>query len=470
MVYKLLFVFFSLVGHALGLQSTSVEILSDGSLEDDMPEVDEVGGSLALEEDPDAAELDGSRAAREESESTPIPLPVGTSLIEEDSIEEATWLLDLMQKTLPDLEKILRDGSLKKQILKGTTPKWDLLIEKLHEDDACTEEEAVQVDHDNTSKKAIKLGAGAFGVIYRRKARNEILKVPLIQDSNPIIEVEGIAERALTAALGTCPHTVSLKDARPACLDKEGSPFYRCDPPEDGSGEATYSKACRTAFRTELASGSLDKFPQEGYRGPDRKKCAKTHFLPQILRALTCIHDQGYIHSDIKPQNILFFSESPTSCPEARLADFGLARPIGTKFDRAFVNPGGTSYFPRVPPGRTSRTDAMNQTKGRLGQRGDWVSGSANMFTALSTFDFCSLIFMLRTDHWKGFGWTDALQGRCTPENAKAGNPRHKDGAGDCVMCDRMGPTAMNVIYSRTALEEAIASAKGLQTPKLTRH
>ena len=37
-------------------------------------------------------------------------------------------------------------------------------------------------------------------------------------------------------------------------------------------------------------------------------------------------------------------------------------------------------------------------------------------------------------------------------------------------MCDRMGPTAMNVIYSRTALEEAIASAKGLQTPKLTRH
>lgn len=277
MVYKLLFVFFSLVGHALGLQSTSVEILSDGSLENDMPEVDEVGGSLALEEDPDAAELDGSRAAREESDSTPIPLPMGTSLIEEDSIEEATWLLDLMQKTLPDLEKILRDGSLKKQILKGTTPKWDLLIEKLHEDDACTEEEAVQVDH-NTSKKAIKLGAGAFGVIYRRKAQNEVLKVPLIQDSNPIIEVEGIAERALTAKLGTCPHTVSLKDPRPACLDKEGSPFYRCDPPEDGSGEATYSKACRTAFRTELASGSLDRFPQEGYRGPDRKKVCKNNF------------------------------------------------------------------------------------------------------------------------------------------------------------------------------------------------
>ena len=51
-------------------------------------------------------------------------------------------------------------------------------------------------------------------------------EVPLIQDSNPIIEVEGIAERALTAALCTCPHTVSLKDPRPACLDKEGSPFY----------------------------------------------------------------------------------------------------------------------------------------------------------------------------------------------------------------------------------------------------
>ena len=53
MVYKLLFVFFSLVGHALGLQSTSVEILSDGSLENDMPEVDEADGSrMALTSGP----------------------------------------------------------------------------------------------------------------------------------------------------------------------------------------------------------------------------------------------------------------------------------------------------------------------------------------------------------------------------------------------------------------------------------
>ena len=77
------------------------------------------------------------------------------------------------------------------------------------------------------------------------------------------------------------------------------------------------------------------------------------------------------------------------------------------------------------------------------------------MFTARETFDYCSLVFMLRTTEWNGFGLTSALQGKCTPATLEG--PRkvmHKDGKGDCVDCDRMGSRhSMRVIYSRTELE-----------------
>ena len=72
-------------------------------------------------------------------------------------------------------------------------------------------------------------------------------------------------------------------------------------------------------------------------------------FLPQLLQSLSCIHKQGYIHSDLKPGNVLFFQRSSKQCPDVKIADFGLARPIGTKFDRDFVGNHG-SYFSTVPP------------------------------------------------------------------------------------------------------------------------
>ena len=53
---------------------------------------------------------------------------------------------------------------------------------------------------------------------------------------------------------------------------------------------------------------------------------------------------------------------------------------------------------------------------------------------------------MLRTTVWNGFGVRDALQGKCTPETLKgAGKVMHKDGTGDCVDCDMIGPRGANM-------------------------
>jgi len=458
----------------------SIEIRSDGSLE--KPDVHDADGGLITQ----------VRAAHETDES-PTRENLGTSLaeksqIDKDSVEEAKWVLALL-KALPDVRDRLASsvggGSLENKILKGDRdgyPDWKALIDALHEGsrDSCNKEDALLVDL-SSKGSAIKIGQGAFGIIYRRKAYNEILKVPIIDDDDPVgSEVEGLLEKAFTKRLGVCPNTVSLADTSPVCLNTRGplsSPFFRCFPP-NGVPESTrysrvpggtreFSKACTTAFRSELGDGSLTSFPPPGYSGPDRQRCAMGVFLPQLLQSLSCIHSKGYIHSDLKPGNVLFFQRTLKQCPDVKIADFGLARPIGTKFDRQFVGVNG-SYFSTVPPGRTSNTDGMPSPRkhalpehGRLGQNGTW--SRRTRFTAHETFDYCSLVFMLRTTVWNGFGLRDALQGKCTPQTLKgAGKVMHKDGTGDCVDCSMIGPmgASMHVIYSRTELQkqQAIAS------------
>jgi serine/threonine-protein kinase len=52
-------------------------------------------------------------------------------------------------------------------------------------------------------------------------------------------------------------------------------------------------------------------------------------WLDTLLRTLGCVHDAGWVHRDVKPQNLLIGGLTPNCIPEAWLIDFGLALPVG---------------------------------------------------------------------------------------------------------------------------------------------
>ena len=208
-----LFVSMLFFAHALQEHTTSVEVGFDGSL---------------------------SHGLVTEAEKSPTTYPGGTSLAEKStidggSIDDAKWALAVL-KGLPDVQEILRDGSLEAKILGNKHgPDWELFLDALHAKDSCTAEEVVSIDRDK-EQRAITIGQGVYGVIYRRKVQGEILKIPIIGGGyDPITEVEGILEKALTKTLGTCPNSVSLADDRPVCLEtgrhpSGQSPFKMCTP------------------------------------------------------------------------------------------------------------------------------------------------------------------------------------------------------------------------------------------------
>lgn len=63
-------------------------------------------------------------------------------------------------------------------------------------------------------------------------------------------------------------------------------------------------------------------FFQVGIPEPSVKRC-----VVQISSALEFIHSHGFVHRDVKPENILLLD---SQCSQVKLADFGLAQKRGT--------------------------------------------------------------------------------------------------------------------------------------------
>lgn len=70
-----------------------------------------------------------------------------------------------------------------------------------------------------------------------------------------------------------------------------------------------------------LPGGDLNSFIRAGLQADEAEK-----ILTQLAQALHFAHSKGYIHLDVKPDNILFREDN-----SAVLTDFGIARPIETE-------------------------------------------------------------------------------------------------------------------------------------------
>ncbi len=75
------------------------------------------------------------------------------------------------------------------------------------------------------------------------------------------------------------------------------------------------------------------------------------HFIIQILRALQHAHDRGIVHRDIKPQNIMLFTDGTIKVMDFGIAKF--ARDEGTSTDQAI----GTVHYISPEQARGDETD-----------------------------------------------------------------------------------------------------------------
>lgn len=103
----------------------------------------------------------------------------------------------------------------------------------------------------------------------------------------------------------------------------------------------------------ELASSDLSKFLQQEERGGI--SCLTKSLLGEdVARGLDVIHESGFVHGDLKPENVLLFWENDRHV--GKLSDFGFATGEGDH------NVGGTAAW--QPPERVSSQEGDRFTYG----------------------------------------------------------------------------------------------------------
>jgi serine/threonine protein kinase len=152
-----------------------------------------------------------------------------------------------------------------------------------------------------------KLGEGGMALIYRardlREDRDVVVKVPQFTEPQKAEFTARFLREIRSLVHLTHPHIVQILDVD----EQEGVPF---------------------AVLPFLAGGSLRDRLERGPQGeivPFRPEELKV-WLDDVADALDYIHGQGYIHRDVKPDNILFDAEG-----KVYLGDFGIAKVVAAE-------------------------------------------------------------------------------------------------------------------------------------------